>query len=187
MQKKAATAGRDRARELLKHALSILDEAITTAGCLDVETNDDVTRANGALLSLDIFNQANIVRQSFRELGRECGPDVAGFKASVAIFESSYPLAELHAITDIRVRHLELLRKRGETYIIGSDIKKMAELDPLREPARVALIRIVDMLNRIRDETNITPEQLKELEAKYKILSRAVGIVNKDNIVDHTR
>src|SRR3989338_226815 len=56
----------------------------------------------------------------------------------------------------------------------------------LRESAKAALIPIVAKLNILKKETNIAPEKHEELKAKYKHLSRAVGMINS-NKVDHSR
>ncbi|MEK7586607.1 MAG: hypothetical protein AAB453_01930 [Patescibacteria group bacterium] len=97
---------------------------------------------------------------------RECGPEIAEFEAMLVSFESAYSLAELHLIIELK----------------PEDAPKY----PLRESAKIALIPIVAMLNKLKNETNITPEKLKELEAKYLRLSRAVGMIN-NNQVDHNR
>ena len=97
---------------------------------------------------------------------RECGPEIAEFEEMFDSFESTHSLAELHLIIDLKPED--------------------ASNYPLRESAKIALIPIVAMLNKLKEETNIMPEKLKELEAKYRYLSRAVGIIN-GNKVDHTR
>lgn len=97
---------------------------------------------------------------------RESGPEIAEFEEMIALFESKYSLAELHSITNLTVEE--------------------AKQNPVREPARVALNPIVAKLNVLEEETNISPEKYEELKAKYKILSRAVGMIN-NNKVDHDR
>jgi hypothetical protein len=97
---------------------------------------------------------------------REAGPEIVEFEAMVALFESMHSLEELYSIIELTP---------GE-----------APKHPTREPARVALIPIVAKLNILKKETNITSEQHEELKAKYKRLSRAVGIIN-NNKVDHNR
>ena len=97
---------------------------------------------------------------------REAGPDVAQFESLVNSFESTHSLAELHSIVDLTPED--------------------APNHPVREPARLALIPIVAMLDTLRKETNISPEKYEELRTKYKRLSNAVGIIN-NNKVDHER
>ena len=63
---------------------------------------------------------------------------------------------------------------------------KEAPNHPIREPARLALIPVVTMLNTLKKETDISPEKYEELKAKYKLLSRAVGMINNSK-VDHSR
>lgn len=97
---------------------------------------------------------------------REAGPEIAEFENMTASFELTHSLAELHSIVDLTA--LE------------------ASKHTIREPARVALIPIVAMLNTLKKETNISPTKYEEIKAKYKRLSRAVGMINK-NKVDHDR
>ena len=97
---------------------------------------------------------------------REAGPEIAEFEALVVSFESMHSLAELHSIIDLT----------------PTEAPKHA----IREPARVALIPIVALLNILKKETNISIEKHEELKAKYKQLSRAVGMIN-NNKVDHNR
>ena len=82
-------------------------------------------------------------------------------------FELIHSLPELHLIIDLK----------------PEDTSKY----PLRESAKAALIPIVAKLNILKKETNIAPEKHEELKAKYKRLSRAVGIINSNNKVDHNR
>lgn len=97
---------------------------------------------------------------------RECESEIIEFEEMIASFESMYSLAELHSIIDLTAEE--------------------APQHPVREPAKAALIPIVAKLNTLEKETNISPEKYEELKAKYKRLSRAVGIINK-NKVDHSR
>ncbi len=96
----------------------------------------------------------------------ECEPEIAKFKEMIASFEAKHSLEELHAITDLTPEE--------------------APKHPLREPARVAIIPIDAQLKKIKEETNITPEQYEEMRAEYKRLTRAIGMINKGK-VDHTR
>lgn len=97
---------------------------------------------------------------------REAGSEIAEFENIIALFESKHSLESLHSITD-------LTPQEAPNHI-------------LREPARVALIPIVALLNTLENETNISKNKYEELKAEYMRLSRAVGIINK-NKVDHTR
>jgi len=97
---------------------------------------------------------------------REAGPEIAQFESLVNSFESTHSLAELHSIIDLTPTD--------------------APNHPVREPARLALIPIVTMLDTLRKETNILPEKYQELRAKYKRFSNAVGFINK-NKIDHDR
>ena len=97
---------------------------------------------------------------------REAGPEIIEFEAMIALFESMHSLEELHSIIDL-------------TPIEASK-------HAIREPARVALIPIVAKLNTLKKETNISTEKHEELKAKYRRLSRAVGMIN-NNKIDHNR
>ncbi len=97
---------------------------------------------------------------------RECAPEITAFEEMIASFEATYSLAELHAIIDLK----------------PEDVVKY----PVRESAKAALFPIVEQLNTLKEETNISTEKYQELKAKYKNLSRAVGMIN-NNKVDHDR
>lgn len=97
---------------------------------------------------------------------RESKLEIAQLERMIAAFESSHSLAELNLITDLTPAE--------------------ASRHPKREPARLALIPIVALLNTLKRETNISTEKHEELKAKYKQLSRAVGMIN-NNKVDHNR
>jgi len=97
---------------------------------------------------------------------REAGPEIVEFEAMIALFESMHSLVDLHSIIDLA--------------------QVEAPKHPIREPARVALIPIVALLNTLKKETDISLEKHEELKAKYMRLSRAVGMINK-NKVDHDR
>jgi len=97
---------------------------------------------------------------------RDPEKEIAEFETLITNFEKSHNLEELNAITELA----------------SEDAPNHTE----RELARKELSPIVALLNIIKRETTITEEKHEELKAKYKILSRAVGIINK-GIVDHTR
>ena len=88
------------------------------------------------------------------------------FDSLIASFESKYSLEELHLITDLTPQE--------------------AQNHPLREPARVALIPIVKLLNDLKATYGETSPEYKSIKEKYMRLSRAVGMINK-NKVDHNR
>ena len=110
----------------------------------------------------EIYKEPNIGEQKLRE----CEPEIAELEEMFVSFESSHSLAELLLITD-------LTPQEAPNHLI-------------REPARKALIPIVSKFNKLKKETNISPEKHEELREKYMILSRAVGIIN-NNRVDHKR
>ena len=104
--------------------------------------------------------EAVIVREDLRE----CAPEIAEFEGMITSFELTYPLEALLLIVNLT--------------------PKEAPKHPIREPAKNALIPILEKLNTLGRETNISPEKYEELEAQYMRLSRAVGFVN-NNKVDH--
>lgn len=87
------------------------------------------------------------------------------FSNMVANFEATYPLEELLAITELTPPDYE---------------------HPLRDLAKKALNPIFAKLNALKNETNIPSEKYEELKRQWKVLSNAVGLVNK-GMVDHTR
>lgn len=100
------------------------------------------------------------------EVKRESGPEIEELEGLFASFESEHSLADLLSIIDLTPEE--------------------APNHPIREPAKKALNPIVVKLNKLEKETDISPEKLSELKGRYKHLSRAVGIINK-NKVDHDR
>ena len=97
---------------------------------------------------------------------RECGPEIKEFEEMIDLFESRHSLPELHAIIDL--------------------VPEEAPRHPVREPARLALDPILEKLHILKDETNISPEKYEALEARWKKISNAVGMIN-NNKVDHNR
>jgi hypothetical protein len=97
---------------------------------------------------------------------REAEPEITQFESMITLFESTHSLSELNSVID-------LSPQEAPEHIV-------------REPARVALIPIVTILNTLKKETNISTEKYEELKSKYLILSRAVGMIN-NNKVDHNR
>ena len=107
---------------------------------------------------------------------RESGPEIIVLEAVMAIFEETYSLEELHAITYLKPSADPKHPEPGD-----------ASLHPLREPARRALFPIVTKLNALEEETDISSEQHALLKERYRKLSRAVGVIDRNNNVDHTR
>ncbi|OGJ01456.1 hypothetical protein A3G98_00895 [Candidatus Nomurabacteria bacterium RIFCSPLOWO2_12_FULL_37_8] len=97
---------------------------------------------------------------------REAEPEIAQFENIIALFESTHSLEDLHLIIDLTPQE--------------------APKNAIREPARVALIPIIALLNTLKKKTNISTEKYEELKEKCRRLSRAVGMIN-NNKVDHNR
>ena len=85
------------------------------------------------------------------------------FDSLIASFESKYSLEELHLITDLTPQE--------------------AQNHPLREPARVALIPIVKLLNDLKATYGETSPEYKSIKEKYMRLSRAVGMIIKIKLI----
>src|SRR3989344_5289654 len=99
-------------------------------------------------------------------LARHPEPEIAQFENIIALFESTHSLEDLHLIIDLTPQE--------------------APKNAIREPARVALIPIIALLNTLKKKTNISTEKYEELKEKCRRLSRAVGMIN-NNKVDHNR
>ncbi|MFA7191700.1 MAG: hypothetical protein WC089_00155 [Candidatus Paceibacterota bacterium] len=97
---------------------------------------------------------------------RDAEKEIMEFEGFIINFEKTHSLSELNKIIDLNPED--------------------SPNHPLREPARLALIPIVTLISTLKNETDISEEKLKELKSKYMILSRAVGMINK-NKVDHNR
>ncbi|MDD2785878.1 MAG: hypothetical protein PHS79_03215 [Patescibacteria group bacterium] len=95
---------------------------------------------------------------------RSCEAEIAEFESLVSAFEVEHSLEALTAIVDLT--------------------PEQAATHSIRQPAKLALNPIVALLNSI--ENNVSEAEFNELKARYKRLSRAVGIINK-NKVDHNR
>ncbi len=96
------------------------------------------------------------------ESPRDCEPEIKEFERMIDLFETMYSLEALHAITDLT--------------------PEQAPDHPIRQPAKIALEPIVALLNRLEEETNISGSRYAEMKAKYKRLSRAVGMINKNKV-----
>jgi hypothetical protein len=92
--------------------------------------------------------------------------ETAELEALIANFEQAHDIEGLRAITNLTPEE--------------------APRHPTREPARKDLVPIVGLLNALKEETNIPEEKYEELKARYRNLSRAVGLIN-GGVVDHTR
>jgi hypothetical protein len=96
---------------------------------------------------------------------REYEEDVVGFKELIAAFKDKHSLEELLDITELTPAE--------------------APFHPVREPARLDLIPIVQALKTMWEETTINmygKDLYRELEAEYRILSRAVGMINNNKV-----
>ncbi|MDP4007820.1 MAG: hypothetical protein Q8P68_01380 [Candidatus Peregrinibacteria bacterium] len=98
----------------------------------------------------------------------ECEQKINELEGLLTAFEATHPIAELYAITDLAV--------------------KDAPNHLAREAAKQGLIPIVVALNFLKEKTNISPEEYEKLKARYKYLTRAVGMIEaKTGKIDHER
>ncbi len=100
------------------------------------------------------------------EKRREGGPEIIELERMLEDFEQTHDLAALLTITNLTFEE--------------------SLLHPTRKPAQLALNPIYAKLRTLKEETNITDEQYKELEVKRDRLSQAVGMLRSDNTVDHS-
>lgn len=96
------------------------------------------------------------------EFRRDAKEGIAKFEVAVVLFEAEYPLADLHAITEIS--------------------REEVSNHPLRQPAKIALDELSLVLRKIEEETDITSDEDLRLNHLYKTLSRAVGNFNNGKI-----
>ena len=94
-------------------------------------------------------------------------PEIAELESLFADFEARFNLGELHAITT-------LSKEEGYKH-------------PLRDAAKAALGPITEMIHVLEEETNTPGEKIREYNDRYKILSKAIGLVASGGVVDHTR
>lgn len=93
---------------------------------------------------------------------RDCNEEIIELYKLFAAFEAEHSIAELNSIINLTAEN--------------------APNHPIREPARKAFIPILDMLNVLKNETNIATEQYDELKNKSNYISKAVGIIIGDKI-----
>jgi hypothetical protein len=96
---------------------------------------------------------------------RESVPEILELEELINSCESKYPIQELMTIA------------------LKEDAIKSVPRSLLREE----LVTIFNKLRSLEKETDISPEKLEELKQKFKRLSNAVGIVNREGKVDHDR
>lgn len=92
---------------------------------------------------------------------RDCEEEVNTLEIRFTVFETVHTLEDLHKIIDLTPDE--------------------APRHPRRERARLDLIPIVGILKSLK-ETNISKERYMELQARYTILSKAVGMINNNKV-----
>lgn len=118
-------------------------------------------------------------------------PYVAELDALLTQIESTHNLEKLHAIQRVSKSELALLMEHrrmhsiGETLTIAELSENEEALLTIREPLLQALKPVTAQLSFLFEKTDVTSETLDALKARYRMLSRAVGIINAGTI-DHT-
>ncbi len=95
---------------------------------------------------------------------RDGSQEILELEALFGSYEAKHPIAELFSIIDLT--------------------PKEADLHTTRQSAKADLKPIEALLKKIKTETTTSEEKLQELQARYRHLSRAVGMIN-NNKVDH--
>jgi hypothetical protein len=141
---------------------------------------------------LECFLKDHPEKTALVETRRDCEQEVQEFNILLTKFEEAHSLEELDAIPDVTPELYTLFAHDRDmsaeqieaalTNLSPEEAKKYKT----RSPAIKDLKPIVALMNKIEKETNITQSEFDKLRAAYKILSRAVGMIN-NNKVDHTR
>lgn len=98
----------------------------------------------------------------------ECEQKIKALEDLFVAFETTHPIAELYAVTELDPKDIAA---HPENYLV-------------RTAAKQGLVPIVTALNSIPTST----KKYDELKARYKYLSRAVGMIEaKTGKVDHER
>ncbi len=127
-----------------------------------VEKGCTLEQAETADYWLKVIEEEEKARTSKEK--KECGPEIEELEKLFVSFETEHSLTELSLIIDANV----------------------AKGNLLRDSAKKALGPITKKLDVLKKETNISLEKYDELEAKYKMYSKAVGMINGGK-VDHDR
>jgi len=127
-----------------------------------------------------------------KETRRDCEKEKGELLQLIDEFGKNHSLEGLNAVTDVSPDLYNLLAryKRMTAEEIESTSASLTPEDAnkfrTRVPAKDDLTPIVALLNILEKETNITGLDLDKLTSAYKVLSRAVGMINNGK-VDHTR
>lgn len=109
------------------------------------------------------------------------------YKNSEIPVENRTDHTELAAVLKSELVALEANVSWSALYAITNLTVEQAFAHPEREKAKKGLTHIFEMLTKLKSETNISTDVYDALYARYKTMSRAVGIINSQNEVDHTR
>jgi hypothetical protein len=116
--------------------------------------------------------------------------------ARLTEFAGYHSLENLNNITELTPDFIALFgldpSKEKEAEKIEATLATLSQEDVeiyrMRTAAKEGCIEILNFCKTLAKRTNISKAEYEEIKATYyKPLSRAVGIVNRDNKVDHTR
>lgn len=113
-------------------------------------------------------------------------------EAVFAEFEKIHPLENLHAITELTPELIAVFEKDPamESEQIAAALENLPPEDVEKYKTRIAarndLGSIYTLLKALQVRTKISESEYEELKTASKVLSRAVGMINRGKI-DHTR
>ncbi len=125
------------------------------------------------------------------EMRYDCEKEKHELEALFTEFEKVHSLENLNSIINLtpELNMLFAIDRDMSTDQIEFEIENLspddARIYKIRAPAKKDLKPITILLNTLKNKTNITKPEHDRLFAAYKILSRAVGMINGYKI-DHT-
>ena len=128
-----------------------------------------------------------------QEVRKECTLCLERLK--ILLNEERQEVRERHEASLVECSpHIQELEAMFAPFIVEEILRALNAIKTEREAlhsqerasAKAALGPILNALGFLRDKTNITDEEYRKLDGKYKKLSRAVGILSRGT-VDHDR
>jgi hypothetical protein len=141
---------------------------------------------------LESFLKDHPEAASQKEVRRDCEKEKGELQRLIEEYSNKHSLEKLNAVIDVSPDLYNLLAhyKRMTAEEVESASASLTPEDANNFRTRVSakddLAPIVALLNILEKETNITGSDLDKLTSAYKVLSRAVGMINNGK-VDHTR
>ncbi len=137
------------------------------------------------------------IKKIFSEENREVEAVIERFENLLNEFGEKHSYEALNAVTIVTPELKQLFTDSNEAgdrkpeAEIQFNLKKLSpeeqEVYAIRMAAKKDCMEMMEVLKILKLEKNIPTEKYNELYLKYKKPSRALGIVDKDNNVDHTR